>query len=126
MIFQANQSTKLLVVFFFILSLSLSAQFVENTPLPPAEAKPLIVEDWGAKRKQMRNFTLDLLRVESVNLVLAQKINEITRLKFYKGKDKKGNFIILVVGVDDKGNVYGNYFVTSFSDRIGPCPDTCD
>jgi hypothetical protein len=125
MILSAPNLSKFLVIFLFFLSLTLSAQTKENTPLSPAEAKPLIVENWGAKRKTMNNFTLDVLRLESINLVMAQNIPEITRFKFFKGQ-KDGADIILAVGVDDKGNVYGNYFVTTFTNRVGPCPDTCD
>ncbi len=125
MILIASNLSKFLVVFLFFFSLSLSAQTKENTPLPPAEAKPLIVENWGARRKAMNNFTLDLLRLQSINLVMAQNIPEITRFKFYKGK-KDDAYIILTVGVDDNGKVYGDYFVTSYTSRVGPCPDTCD
>ena len=116
---------KIFATILFFFSLSLSAQVIENIPMPPAEAEPLIVEDWGPKRKAMKNFTLDILRIESVNLIAAQKIPEITRYKFYKGNNK-GSDIILTVGVDDKGIVYGDYFITTFSDRVGPCPNTCD
>ena len=93
--------------------------------MPPNEAQPLIVESWGEKRKTMKNFTIDVLRIESINLVMSQPDKGITRIKFYKG-NKDNADIILTVGVDDKGNAIGNYFVTSFTDRVGPCPETCD
>ena len=118
-----NLTFLLVVVSFLFMGLQTRAQS-QNYSMEPSQAEQYISTYWTGTEITLKNITIDQVRLDAISKVLEQS-TEITTVKFYKGVISEQD-VIMAVGKNNEGVVIGNYYISDFSNDVGPCPNACD